>query len=161
MSKSIKKQSNLRRAFQYVQDSRRLFVIGLLAMIVLTAGNLAGPLILRSIIDDSIPQGDLRGLMLRAGGYLAILLCMGFLSYTGLITIARMGLEVVTRIKYDLFSHFLTLPVSYFDAHPVGELISRTENDCERVRELFSQIAVTIIVNSLFFLGMLTVCFFS
>jgi ATP-binding cassette subfamily B protein len=160
MSKSIKKQSNLRRAFQYVQDSRRLFVIGLLAMIVLTAGNLAGPLILRSIIDDSIPQGDLRGLMLRAGGYLAILLCMGFLSYTGLITIARMGLEVVTRIKYDLFSHFLTLPVSYFEAHPVGELISRTENDCERVRELFSQIAVTIIVNSLFFLGMLTVCFF-
>ena len=160
MSKFIKKQSSLRRAWQYVQDSRWLFVIGLFAMLVLTAGNLAGPLILRSIIDTSIPKGDLPGLMVRAGGYVIILIVMGILSYVGLITIARMGLEVVSRIKYDLFSHFLTLPLSYFDAHPVGELISRTENDCERVRELFSQIAVTIIVNALFFLGMLTVCFY-
>ncbi|AEJ20386.1 ABC transporter ATP-binding protein [Gracilinema caldarium] len=160
MSKTIQKQTSLRRALHYVQDSRRLFALGLFAIIVLTAGNLAGPLILRSIIDEAIPKGDLWGLMFRAALYLMILLFMGILSYVGMITIARMGLEVVSRIKYDVFSHLLTLPVSYFDAHPVGELISRTENDCERVRELFSQIAVTIIVNSLFFLGMLAVCLY-
>lgn len=160
MPKTIKKYTNLTRAFRYIQDSRRLFFIGLVAMVVLTTGQLAGPLILRSIIDDSIPKADLSGLLIRAGAYFAILLLMGGLTYIGMITIARMGLEVVSRIKYDVFSHFLTLPVSYFDAHPVGELISRTENDCERVRELFSQIAVTIIVNVLFFLGMLGVCFY-
>lgn len=47
----------MRRAVRYVRDSRRLFGIGLFAMLVLTAGQLAGPLILRSIIDDSIPKG--------------------------------------------------------------------------------------------------------
>ncbi len=160
MSKTKQKQASLRRALYYVQDSRRLFASGLFAIIILTAGNLAGPLILRSIIDDSIPKGDFQGLIVRAGFYLLLLLVMGLLCYIGMITIARMGLEVVSRIKYDVFSHLLTLPVSYFDAHPVGELISRTENDCERVRELFSQIAVTIIVNSLFFLGMLAVCLY-
>lgn len=159
MSKKINNYTNMRRAVRYVRDSRRLFGIGLFAMLVLTAGQLAGPLILRSIIDDSIPKGDLPGLMLRAGGYFALLLAMGILSYLGLTTIARLGLEVVTRIKYDVFSHFLTLPTAYFDAHPVGELISRTESDSERVRELFSQISVTIIVNTLFFLGMLGICF--
>ncbi|MCA1949145.1 MAG: ABC transporter ATP-binding protein/permease [Treponema sp.] len=159
MSKTIKKYANLRRALHYVGDSRRLFGIGLVSILVVTIGQLSGPLILRSIIDDSIPRGDLPGLMIRAGAYLAILLVMGLLSFMGIITISRLGLEVVTRIKYDVFSHLLTLPVSYFDAHPVGELISRTESDSERVREFFSQIAVTIIVNTLFFLGMLGVCF--
>ncbi|WP_304224378.1 ABC transporter ATP-binding protein [Gracilinema caldarium] len=160
MSKTIKKYANLHRALHYVGDSRRLFGIGLVSILVVTIGQLSGPLILRSIIDESIPRGDLTGLMIRAGAYLAILLVMGLLSYMGIITISRLGLEVVTRIKYDVFSHLLTLPVSYFDAHPVGELISRTESDSERVRELFSQIAVTIIVNTLFFLGMLGVCFY-
>ena len=66
---------------------------------------------------------------------------------------------MVTRIKKDLFSHFLTLPVSYFDKHPVGELMARTESDTERVRDLFSSVGITLATNLLFFLGMLVVCF--
>ena len=147
------------RLTSYITDSKRLFVLGFLAMMAVTAGQLAGPLILRSIIDQCIPVGDVDGMLLRAGAYLVIVLIMGGLTYFGSIVIARLGLEVVTRIKKDLFSHFLTLPVSYFDAHPVGELMSRTESDTERVKELFSSVGITLATNVLFFLGMLVVCF--
>lgn len=147
------------RFLGYVMDFKRLFILGFLAMALVTAGQLAGPLILRSIIDQSIPKADVWGMFYRALAYLAVVLAMGGLTYYGSITIARLGLEVVTRIKKDLFSHFLTLPVSYFDAHPVGELMSRTESDSERVRELFSNVGISLATNLLFFLGMLGVCF--
>ena len=75
------------------------------------------------------------------------------------MVIARLGLKVVTRIKKDLFTHFLTLPVSYFDVHPVGELMSRTESDTERVRDLFSRVGIVLATDILFFGGMLGVCF--
>jgi ABC-type multidrug transport system fused ATPase/permease subunit len=62
---------------------------------------------------------------------------MGVLSYFQTILIVKLGLSVVTRIKGDLFSHMLTLPVAYFDQHQVGELMARVENDTEKLKQLF------------------------
>jgi len=150
---------NRERLGSYIKDFRGLFLVGFLAMAAVTAGQLAGPLILRSIIDTCIPKGDVGGMLARAAAYFAIVLAMGGLTYCGTMVIARLGLEVVTRIKKDLFTHFLTLPVSYFDVHPVGELMSRTESDTERVRDLFSRVGIVLATDILFFAGMLAVCF--
>jgi ATP-binding cassette subfamily B protein len=148
-----------RRLSRHVADFRGLFAGGLAAMVAVTAGQLAGPLILRAIIDDSIPKGDLAGMLRLALLFLLIVLSMGGLQWFASVTIARLGLEVVTRIKKELFAHFLRLPVSYFDAHPVGELMSRTESDTEKVKELFSRTAIILITDFLLFAGMLGVCF--
>jgi len=154
------KHTRSSRLASYLKDYKGLFIVGFLSMTAVTAGQLAGPLILRSIIDEAIPKADLGAMMSRALAYLGIILAMGGLTFYGTITIARLGLEVVTRIKKDLFSHFLTLPVAYFDKHPVGELMARVESDTDRVKELFSRIGITLATNVLFFGGMLTVCFF-
>jgi ATP-binding cassette subfamily B protein len=150
---------NRERLGSYIKDFRGLFLVGFLAMTAVTAGQLAGPLILRSIIDTCIPKGDVSGMLALAAAYFAIVLAMGGLTYYGTMVIARLGIEVVTRIKKDLFTHFLTLPVSYFDVHPVGELMSRTESDTERVRDLFSRVGIVLATDILFFAGMLAVCF--
>ncbi len=113
---------------------------------------------MRNIIDVRIPRADVRGMVMSALGYLGLVLAMGGLNYYGTIVVARLGLEIVTRIKEALFSHLLTLPVSYFDKHPVGELMARVESDTERVKELFSRIGITLLTNVLFFAGMLVVC---
>ena len=144
----------------YVLGSERLFAAGFGAMVAVTAGQLAGPLILKSIIDTSIPRGDLGGMALRAGAYLFLIIAMGILQWLAGITIGRLGLEVVRRIKRHLFGHFLSLPVSYFDGHPVGELMSRTESDTERVKEFFSRTAIALATDILLFIGILVVCFF-
>jgi ATP-binding cassette subfamily B protein len=156
---AMQKKEQRANLTKYIVDFKRLFILGFIAMTLVTAGQLAGPLILRSIIDQCIPKGDVAGMFVRALEYLGIIAAMGVLSYQGNMIIARLGLEVVTRIKKDLFSHFLTLPVSYFDVHPVGELMSRTESDTERVRDLFSSIGISLATNILFFVGMLAVCF--
>ena len=153
------KSTRSRRLAGYVGDFKGLFLLGFLALSLVTAGQLCGPLILRSIIDESIPKRDLAGMLLRALAYLGLVVGMGGLTYYGTMVIARLGLEVVTRIKKDLFSHFLTLPVAYFDKHPVGELMARVESDTEKVKELFSRIGITLATNVLFFGGMLAVCF--
>ncbi len=153
------KRSGIAGLSAYVADFKGLFLVGFMAMAAVTAGQLAGPLLLRSIIDQCIPRGDVQGMLVRALAYLGIVVSMGWLTYYGSMTIARLGLKVVTRIKKDLFAHFLTLPVSYFDQHPVGELMSRTESDTERVRDLFSNIGISLATNALFFIGMLSVCF--
>ncbi len=43
--------------------------------------------------------------------------------------------QVVTEIRRDLFAHIQNLPLSYFDAHTHGELMSRFTNDVDTVQE--------------------------
>ena len=123
-------------------------------MLAIAAGRVVQPLILRAIIDRAVPAGD-TGLLLRyAVFYLILVLSSGFLGYVGSIQMAKLGLAVVTKVKQDLFSRFLRLPVSYFDAHPVGELMARTENDTEKIRDLFSSLGLTLVVSILMMGGM-------
>jgi len=56
-------------------------------------------------------------------------------------------------------SHLLKLPLSYFDAHPVGELMSRTETDTERVRDMFTTLGANLLVNVLTMIGIFAVTF--
>ncbi|MDP3179395.1 MAG: ABC transporter transmembrane domain-containing protein, partial [Spirochaetaceae bacterium] len=141
----MNKRDRRSRLASYVADYKGLFAIAFLAMVVMTASNLAGPLILRSIIDVSIPRADIAGTLWRSLAFLGVVAVSGAITYAGSLVIARLGLNVVTRIKKDVFDHLLTLPVSYFDAHPVGELMTRTESDSEKVKQLFSEIGITLV----------------
>lgn len=126
-------------------------------MLLVNISQLAGPLVLAWLIDGAIPAGD-EGLMLRiAGLYLLLVLITGGLSYAQNVWLGKLGLGAVTRIKGDLFSHMLTLPVSYFDEHPVGELIARVESDAEKLRDFFSSVGVSLAGAVLFLVGMLAV----
>jgi ATP-binding cassette subfamily B protein len=128
-------------------------------MAVISLGRVAQPLILRDIVDKAVPAGDAALLLRYALEYLAVIVAVGALTYFGNILISKLGLSIVTRIKEDLFGHLLTLPVAYFDAHPVGELMSRIENDTEKVRDFFSSLGVTLIVNVLMMAGMFAVTY--
>ena len=148
-----------KRLASYVARYKKFAVPGLAAMVVISLGRITQPLILKEIIDKAVPASD-TGLLLRyALAYLGIVAAVGGLNYAGNILMAKLGLSIVTLIKEDLFAHLLKLPVSYFDAHPVGELMSRTENDTEKVRDLFSSLGVTFIVNILMMAGMFAVTF--
>lgn len=148
------KQTYNSQLLKYVADYRFLAVPGLLVMLVITGGRIVQPLILRAIIDQAVPHNDVGLLLKFAFLYLGIVILTGGLNYFGNIMVSKLGLSIVTHIKQDIFSHFLRLPASYFDAHPVGELMSRTENDTEKVRDLFSNVGVTFIVSVLMMLGM-------
>ncbi|MCX7026144.1 MAG: ABC transporter ATP-binding protein, partial [Spirochaetes bacterium] len=107
----------------------------------------------------AVPAADTGLLLQYALAYLFLIVLSGGLTWWGSILVSELGLSIVTQIKKDIFSHLLTLPVAYFDAHPVGELMSRTENDTEKVRDLFSSLGVTFVVSILMMAGMFVVTF--
>jgi len=157
--KIIPNKKNLSRFFSYLGPYWGLFFAGFGAMLAVTAARLAGPLILRELVDKAIPARDLSLMLRYALAYLGLIVVMGVLTYFQTMLIVRLGLNVVTRIKGELFSHMLTLPVSYFDKHPVGELMARVENDTEKVKQLFSETGILLVTNAIYFLGMFAVFF--
>jgi ABC-type multidrug transport system fused ATPase/permease subunit len=154
-----KKSIPIKKLFPYIWEEKFLFFTGLIAMLFISGARLLHPLIIAHIIDVSVPNNDVRDMLIWAGFFVAVVIAMGIVSYFQTVLLAKLGVKIITKIKGEVFEHLLKLPVSYFDKNPVGELIARVEADGERVKQLFSNFSIMLFGNVLFFMGMMAVLF--
>lgn len=63
----------------------------------------------------------------------------------------RIAFGIVRRLRQDAFEHIQTLPLSYLDAHPVGDIVSRVISDADAVTDGL------LLGFSQFFTGILTI----
>lgn len=111
-----------------------LFAIILLLLsnvLALVAPELSGKAI------DAIGLGD-TPVDFRSVFYYAIMMIVCYaasalLSWVLSVTMIRISRSVSNRMRGELFEHLLSLPVSFFDTHPVGELISRFSYDVDTI----------------------------
>ncbi len=133
------------------------FTLSVLLLLLAIAGELAGPLILRLVIDEAVPSRDtgaiVRYSLMFAGIFGAT---MGF-AYLQVMLAAKIGLSVVRDLKRQLFDHVLTLSMAYFNKNPSGRLMARVESDAERVRMLFSETSMALLRNAAMVMGTVVV----
>ena len=70
---------------------------------------------------------------------------------------ARTGQQVVSEIREDLFRHTQGLPLSYFDGHTHGELMSRFTNDVDTISEALNN-SFTTLIQSFFTIAGTIIC---
>ena len=123
-----------------------LLLVALLVLISVAA-SIAGTYLLKPIINQYILPGDLPGLVRALIGMGIMYLCgaLATLGYNQLMI--HTSQQVIHRIRADLFAHVQKLPLSYFDAHTHGELMSRFTNDVDTLQEAMNN-SFTMLVQS-------------
>ena len=123
-----------------------VLLVGLLVCISSLA-NLLGTYMLKPVINTYILPGDIPGLI-RTILLMALIYGAGAfatLGYNQLMVITCQ--KIVGRIRRDLFEHTQKLPLSYFDAHTHGELMSRFTNDVDTLTEALNN-SFTLLIQS-------------
>ena len=78
--------------------------------------------------------------LLRFLGVLACIYLVGMLSsFLYNFLMVRVGQGTQKVIRDEMFTHMQTLPIRYFDSHPVGDLMSRYTSDIDTLRQMLSQ----------------------
>lgn len=135
----------LRRVLSYAYPYRWL-IAGMLAMILLTTGiNLLNPLILRDLIDRTIPSGNIKRLVLLAIAMLLIPAINGFVGVGQRWLNAIVGEGVIYDLRVALFSRLERMSLHFFTNTKVGELMSRLNNDVVGAQNAISNTIVSII----------------
>jgi ATP-binding cassette subfamily B protein/subfamily B ATP-binding cassette protein MsbA len=80
-------------------------------------------------------------------------------SYLQIIFLMKLSQSAMKDLRRDLFSHILSLEVSYFDHNPIGRLVNRVTNDIERLNELFSSVLITLFQDILLLIGITLIMF--
>jgi ATP-binding cassette subfamily B protein len=118
----------------YVLQYRRLFVWGLVCSVVTTAIALTAPLILRLAVDDLTQEITRRKLVVYAGSLVSIGLVGGLFRFLTRRILIGASRHIEYDLRNDFFAHLEKLPLSYFQAHRTGDLMSRATNDLNAVR---------------------------
>ncbi len=141
----------------------RTLAVGVVLLLAAVAAELIGPLLIRRLIDHDLTaaanDGSLGGVYQTAGLYLALLALGSLATYQQTVMAAGMGLELVRRLKQDIFSHLLDLSAEFFDHNPPGRLLARVESDAERLQVLFSEVALSLLRSVVLLFGTLGVMF--
>ncbi len=150
--KDIPLRKMLRRIVPLFRPHVRTIVLASVLMLVAVAAELAGPRIIRYVLDVDIKNGDQMGVLHRGILY-AVLYGVGMAAaYVQVVILSRVGLRIITELREQAFAHIMSLSMDYFDKNPTGRLMARVESDIERLRHLFSDVALALLRN-VFFLG--------
>ena len=126
----------LKRFISYYKPHRKLFAMDLFCAFVLAVCYLFYPMITRSMMNDFIPNKQLRTLVLWGILLLGIyLIKMGlkyFIQYYGHVV----GVRMQADMRKEAFDHIEKLPFTYFDNHKSGAIMSRIVNDLQEIAEL-------------------------
>lgn len=150
------KKHTLKQILSFYKPYKGLFAADLLCSLIAAAIGLVLPLG-AGYITDNVLTGDLSaapGKILGVGALLLVLvlvqaLCSYFMDYQGHAIGARMERDM----RAQLFAHCQRLSFSYFDSHPIGDLMSRLTNDSLSLAEFFHHVPEDVLVNSIKFVG--------
>jgi len=124
------------RFLRYYKPHRKLFMIDLVCSFIISVCNMFYPMIARTIMDDYVPNENLRLLIVWAVVLAGIYAIKGVLTFVVGHWGHVLGVRIQGDMRRDLFRHIETLPFSYFDENKTGSIMSRILNDLFEVSEL-------------------------
>jgi ATP-binding cassette, subfamily B, multidrug efflux pump len=158
------------RVVPYARPYRQVLWISALMLVPLSLSSAVQPILIGQAIsllrNEPTTYSFLRsaglttGLTLLSGLLLiTVVLRFGLQSIQGYM-VSKVGQQITTDIRNDLFRHILSLAANFFDRTPVGRLITRLTSDVEALGDVFATGGVGII-SDLFSIGVIIVTMFA
>jgi ATP-binding cassette, subfamily B, bacterial len=137
----------MKRVLRYSAPYRREITGMLLMILLLTGLTLLTPLILRDLIDRTIPEKDISRLIMLSIALLLIPALSGGLRVWQRRFNASIGEGVIFDLRVALYSRLQRMSLRFFTNTKVGELMSRLNNDVIGAQDAISNTIVNIITN--------------
>lgn len=137
----------VRKLLPFVRPVQGLVAGSIFLSILTSAAQVAQPYLLKQGIDEHIGKHDPQGLLVVCSFFLIALLAEVIFSGAQLYVTNLAGQRVTQSLRSVLYRHSIERPIRFFDANPVGRLLTRITNDPESINELFASGAISIVTD--------------
>jgi ATP-binding cassette subfamily B protein len=131
--------ASLRKIFAFMNDERKLIFMAFGAMLINAALNLVGPLLIGHTIDTYVVAKQYHGVLVFSGILLGIFIVALVSSYLQTMMMGTVGQRMLFNLRNAVFNKLQELPVDFFNQNKAGDLISRINNDTDKLNTFFSQ----------------------
>ena len=154
-------KSTVMRLFRYLGKERRQLILAMITAVVFSVSSLAASYLLRPAINKFIYYDPAdANISVRLSGLfeaLAVLALVYAINVFSQWAQQRLMLNVsqrsLRRMRGELYAKLQTLPISYFDNHAAGDVMSRFTNDVDAVGEMLNTTLIQIVSGIITIIG--------
>lgn len=129
----------IRKLLAFMTGERKIIAIAFAAMFINAWLNLLGPWLIGHTIDTYVQTGQYRGLFLFSGILLGMYIIALVTNYLQTQLMGTVGQRMMFNLRNAVFNKLQELPVDFFNQNKAGDLISRINNDTDKLNQFFSQ----------------------
>lgn len=146
-SRKLSFVSALRKLVAIISGERRKLIIAFTAIFLNAGLSLAGPYLMGYTIDNYVVMKNYPGLLLFSGIILVMYIMAFIVNYIQMRLMGGIGQRMLFTLRNSVFNKLQELPLDFFNQNKAGDLISRINNDTDKVNEFFSQSLMRFIGN--------------
>jgi ATP-binding cassette subfamily B protein len=132
-------RAGVKRFVPLIVPERGRLAVAVAAMLISSVATLAGPIIIGRAIDISVRLKDSRSLLMSSILLLAVYIIGVAASYVQIRTMGGVGRRVLFSVRNELFAKLQDLPLAFFTENKAGDLISRVNNDTDKLNQFVAQ----------------------
>ncbi|HTN68437.1 MAG TPA: ABC transporter ATP-binding protein [Dysgonamonadaceae bacterium] len=145
--------TSLRKLLSIIGTERRNLIVAFVAILLNAIFSLLGPYLLGYTIDTHVQTKNYQGVLIFAVILLVIYITAYALNYTQIRLMGGIGQRVLFRLRNSVFKKLQELPLDFFNQNKAGDLISRINNDTDKLNQFFSQSLMQFISSLIMMVG--------
>jgi len=126
----------LKRFFSYYKPYKKLFILDFSCAVIAALLELAFPLAVHRVVDDLLPSSNWTWIVWGCVSLLGIYIISAALHYVVTYWGHKLGINIESDMRKDLFTHVQKLSFRFFDNNKTGHLVSRMTNDLMDIGEI-------------------------
>lgn len=126
----------LKQFFSYYRPHKRLFIVDFTSAVIVAILELAFPIAVQYFIDELLPEGNWNVIVTVSILLLLVYLLSTVLQYVVTYLGHKLGINIETDMREDLFVHVQRQSFRFFDNTKTGHIMSRITNDLFDIGEL-------------------------
>lgn len=153
MEKTGKKRNLFKYFVSYYKPYKATFFCDMAASLIFSLSGLFYPILTRQMLNDFIPGGMVKEIILFGAGLIGIYILRACMNYYISCYGHIMGVKMQAQMRSDLFAHLQKLPYSFYDNHETGQIMARMTNDLFTVSELAHHGPENLFISSFMIVG--------
>ncbi len=123
----------------HMVEEKRILLVAFIAMVIAAILNLAGPILIGYAVDNYIQTAKYHGLLIFGGILLGTYIIALLAGYLQTRLMGGVGQRMLYTLRNSVFEKLQELPYDFFNQNKTGDLISRINNDTDKINQFFSQ----------------------
>ena len=129
----------LKKLLQLIQEEKRTLIIAMIIIFINAGLSLLGPYLIGYTIDTYIQSKQYHGVIVFSAILLGMYMTAFVTNYLQMIMMGGVGQRMLYSLRNAVFTKLQELPVDFFNQNKTGDLISRINNDTDKLNQFFSQ----------------------
>ncbi|MBP9827798.1 ABC transporter ATP-binding protein [Patescibacteria group bacterium] len=146
-------KTKLRFFWQFLRHEKLPMTVAVIAILLSSLFQLLAPTLIGRALDDYILVNDEAGLLFVALQLGALFIGTFIAMYVQTTAMGGVGQRLIFNLRNTIFTKISAMPMAFFNQNKAGDLISRINNDTEKLNNFFSQAIMQFVGNAFMIIG--------